>query len=595
MVVIGPNSVGKSQLLKDIAAILCGKNVHKKSIVVKDVSWSLPENIEVLRRCYEVDCRVADDRGNLAFRNLAPELVTESVVTHGAVEEWPKYFGDHIKSDRSKMFFPQYFGSAMFAFLTTETRLNLVKESASASHEKRISTLLQNLYNCGRETEREVRKRVKQVFGQEVGLDFTALQRLKLRVGSDFDSLPPDPRDARARMEDFEKLDEQGDGIRAFVGLVVAMVSVKRSVFLIDEPELFLHPPQAFQAGGFIAEMAGQKRQVIVTTHSTDVLRGILSRTREVTIVRVDRIGDENAFSRLDPSRLKELVANPLLSAARVLDGLFYPAAIVVEGDADARFYFAAANKRDSNIDMYIVNAGNKQTVSSILALYREMGIRCAGIVDFDVLNEHAELKKHLTLLCFPPADATSVLSAREKIANSLGETPVDDRLEKVRKDLTELVDKISAVQLSSDADSPAAKEKILRTLKSRFGELVDTKKKWSALKKEGRNALPLHLQDLFDRIWEICAESGFFINACGELESTLSEHGAPWTNDKQEWIRKALVLLPRLEVDDKIYPWKLVKAVQEYLALSQPLGTVAAQASQTSPDRCPETPVDNP
>jgi predicted ATPase len=96
-------------------------------------------------------------------------------------------------------------------------------------------------------------------------------------------------------MHEYERLDEQGDGIRSFVGISLALLILKRSLFLIDEPEAFLHPPQAFRIGAFIGEQAKQSRQIIIATHSVDVLRGILSRSQDVDIVRIDRVGNRNS------------------------------------------------------------------------------------------------------------------------------------------------------------------------------------------------------------------------------------------------------------------------------------------------------------
>jgi len=41
---------------------------------------------------------------------------------------------------------------------------------------------------------------------------------------------------------------------------------------------------------------------------------------------------------------------------------------------------------------LHFVNADNKQTVPRILRLYQDMGVRAAGIVNFDVLNDRTEL-----------------------------------------------------------------------------------------------------------------------------------------------------------------------------------------------------------
>ncbi|MGM3304389.1 ATP-dependent nuclease [Anabaena sp. WFMT] len=391
-VIIGPNNAGKSRALKDIA----WKTTQKKplqGIVVTDVEWTSPATLQEIRDTYNVE-RYRDENGNWMFRTLAPELDQEHSTVFNA--EWPSWYEQTFPSVlTNKDKFAQYFGSAMVAFLTTEHRLRLVKQSVSANHEREEANLLQVLYNAGRDVESHIQKLVKRAFGKEIKLDFTGLQRLLLRVGDSFSTIPQDPRDAKPILRKYDKLDEQGDGIRSFVGILTALLAIKRNVFLIDEPEAFLHPPQAFRIGELIAEEANSSRQIILATHSTDLLRGILSKTTDVTILRIARQNQTNSFHILDPNHLQKLVNDPLLSSARVLDGLFYPGVVVVEADSDARFYHTASNKLKNDIDFHFVKADNKQTVSRIIQTYQHMGVSCAGIVDFDVLNDRAEFEKH--------------------------------------------------------------------------------------------------------------------------------------------------------------------------------------------------------
>ena len=172
-----------------------------------------------------------------------------------------------------------------------------------------------------------------------MALDFTSPQRLLLRVGSDFSSIPGDPRDAKPILEKCEKLDDHGDGLRSFLGVAVALAVVRRPLFLIDEPEAFLHPPQAYRMGQLLAEYAGENRQILAATHSADLLRGVLSKTRDIKIVRLDRQDCLNKIRVLSPKLLDDVIKDPLLSSARVLDGLFYHGAVAGEGDRDARLY----------------------------------------------------------------------------------------------------------------------------------------------------------------------------------------------------------------------------------------------------------------
>ncbi|MHC5744858.1 MAG: AAA family ATPase [Nostoc sp.] len=261
-VIIGPNNAGKSRTLKDIAQKTT-RSTSLPDVVVSDVEWTNPQNLQELREAYSLE-RYQDEHTNWMFRTLTPDLSEEH---QGNADFW---FEDHLISHvfSNTSLFAQQFGIAMLAFITTEHRLQLVKEAASAAHERQEANLLQTLYNAGTSLENQIQKLVKRAFGKETKLDFTVPQRLLLRVGDDFSEIPPDPRDARQPMEQYEKLDDQGDGIRSFVGITTALLATKRNVFLIDEPEAFLAPPQAFRIGEFIAEQANSKRQINNFSHT---------------------------------------------------------------------------------------------------------------------------------------------------------------------------------------------------------------------------------------------------------------------------------------------------------------------------------------
>jgi DNA-binding transcriptional MerR regulator len=279
-----------------------------------------------------------------------------------------------------------------------------------------------------------------------------------------------------------------------------------------------------------------------------------------------------NSFRRLDTSRLKELINDPLLTSARVLDGLFYSAVVVVEADSDARFYHAASVKQSLTLDIHFVNADNKQTVPRILKLYCEMGVRSAGIVDFDILNDRTELKKSLQTLGFADEDIQRLLEMQRQIGQAAKELPTMERLDGVQAKLNEMLAKIDHVtkqSFPSPEDEQREIDSLLRQLESRFRELADMTKAWKQLKQFGFNALPPGAAAAFNNIWRECADHGLFINQAGELESTLTEYGIPWTTGKKDWITRTLNLIPSLETDDTKSPWKLLRAVHKYLDLS--------------------------
>jgi DNA repair ATPase RecN len=245
----------------------------------------------------------------------------------------------------------------------------------------------------------------------------------------------------------------------------------------------------------------------------------------------------------------------------------------VVEADSDGRFYQTAFNKRKSNIDLHFVNADNKQTIPRITTLYRDMGVRCAGIVDFDVLNDSAEFKKQLEALEFDDEFIKSLGITRDKISQVANEIPPNERLQKIKEKLKSLLDSLTTLENENFADDDkekSEKEKFLSQAERRAKEIAASTKNWNKLKEKGREALPPEIQSEFDDLWEKCSQKGLFINPYGELESTLTHLGIPYMTDKREWITRALSLLPELEVNDNKNPWKFIKAIQEYFGDDQ-------------------------
>lgn len=566
-VIVGANNTGKTRILKEIASKTTTVKVSKE-VIVESVEWSLPNSHKEATDSYQIS-RFQNEQGQHELRLFNPTLIGQITTADGNKnwEEWAQTNWNTLKND--SQWFIENYGNALVAFLTTENRLLLTKESPSPSHEREVSNLLQALYRSGKETETKIRKLVKDAFDKDIILDFTTLQKMLLRIGENFDEMPLDPREAAPKMLEFEKFDEQGDGLRSFVGIVVSLLTVKRGLFLIDEPETFLHPPQAFRVGEFIAQQSNNSQQIIVATHSADFLRGIISKNKNVSIIRIDRNKNTNSFKKLNSKDLKAVIESPLLSSARVLDGLFYTGVIVVEADSDARFYQAVSRKFNLKSDFHFVNADNKQTVPVILKLYKDLGVSCVGIVDFDVLNNTDEFRKQLEALLLEEEEFNQAIEIQKKIASYVSQTSPDERLAAIEGKLPDLQGRINDLKrqtFNSNSDEIASKEGLLKYINKRSQEISGVTKGGSKFKEYGRSSLSPELQTDFDTVAEICANKGLFINPLGELETMLIEQGIPYTTDKKSWIVQALELINNFEVNETIYPWKFIKPIHEKL-----------------------------
>jgi len=148
---------------------------------------------------------------------------------------------------------------------------------------------------------------------------------------------------------------------------------------------------------------------VFASTHSSRFLMGCIESGKKTNIIRLTYTPSAGATARVLPaSRIQELMQDPLLRSAGVLEALFYSAAVVCEADGDRVFYAEINNrlqaaKRNNVPDTVFLNAQNKQTVRRIVGPLRGMGIPVAAIVDFDIVK--GDDLRDLIKECFVPAD----------------------------------------------------------------------------------------------------------------------------------------------------------------------------------------------
>ncbi|SDP33179.1 AAA domain-containing protein, putative AbiEii toxin, Type IV TA system [Arthrobacter sp. ok909] len=198
-------------------------------------------------------------------------------------------------------------------------------------------------------------------------------------------------------------LEDQGDGVKSFLGLALAVVTGHSQMLLIDEPEAFLHPGQARALGRWLGVQAKKRNiQVIVSTHNRDFVLGLLDggAQSDVRIVRIVRNANTNRFHELPPSEIAATWADPVLRYSNVLQGLFHRRVAICESDADCRFYGAVLDqlaidtgRRSQADDVLLVPSGGKQRVSALANALRQLGVETHTFVDFDVLNNSATIR----------------------------------------------------------------------------------------------------------------------------------------------------------------------------------------------------------
>lgn len=310
-------------------------------------------------------------------------------------------------------------------------------------------------------------------------------------------------------------LDNQGDGVKSYAGILFECVVQKLDVTMIDEPEAFLHPPQMRMLGDTLSSEV--EKQLFVATHSSDILRGFLEGTKgNVKILRIQREDDINIVHIIDKKSVEQLWSKPILRYSNALDSLFHEQVIICEDDSDCRlFNYVADCLNKSNGDVYpdtcYIPTGGKHAVAGLVEALRPSGVPVKAIFDFDLISEKGTLIR--TLNAFDPAGKykDEIMMLWEKI-----------NAEVTQKFKLPTPDEFKATLLDFITHTPSDK-----ISKSKFEELFKQRKPWQDVKNNGINGLPKgDIRKFYKELDEKLKLIGIFLIPVGEIENFSAETG---------------------------------------------------------------------
>lgn len=529
-VLIGPNNGGKSRFLSDIASVITDT---AKPISMKKVSFKPRQDwVEVVNEI--MGMAEIDQNSNFILDSLGIDLdsAVHSRLHSSTRDNWIRMDERHTPAREVEIL--RLLANRIITHLKAENRLRLANSTVNIQ-----ANLLgsQSVVHAAHGAPKHVRDwlsiKIKEAFGYELEVDDSNFARLQFCL-NDGQPVPTDYEQRKAALKRLKRVDDQGDGIRAFVGLLAAVKTTDRPIVLIDEPEAFLHPPQAFLLGRAIAEMTGQGHQIFVATHSADILRGILSQSAAIQVLRMARRSSVFTTRVLDAQMLRTIANDPVLSSSRIIDGLFYESVVIVESDGDVVLYRRIMNDLDASGGVYFINSYAKQNSQKLAAPFKAMEIPCAVIVDFDALRVRAELS------AMAQGMGVSKKALTEHHAAFICEVEGSDdalaRLSKVQGDLTVMLASID----TSATQAQAAQSLIdLRRTASKLRENASI---WSDLKKQGISKLSSVALDRFKKIDAILRRKGIFVVPVGEREAWFED--VPYSKNKSGWTIDALLYL---------------------------------------------------
>ena len=505
-VIVGPNNAGKSASLADIKGMLSADNFQP--IVIKSIQLRRLTTLEEIRGEY---AEYRDASG--AYNTPGYGFYEGSLNTWWSIDT-------HVV------------GTFLIRRLVSEltTRARLADCDPCPSIDARNSFLpdhpFQHMY-YDIDLEAKVSAAFRLAFKQDLVIHRNAGNQIPAYVGKrpvlNADEQPL----SRAYLDRLQKLDHlesQGDGVRSFASVVGRVLTENRPIQLIDEPEAFLHPPQARIAAEVIAS-GGGGRQTFIATHSSDILQGLLgNHSARVSVVRLTRHSGGGRAAYLPNAEVAALWSDPILRFSNILDGLFHDGVIVTEADADCRFYEAVASAAippADRPDLHFTYSGGKDRLPTVVGALTGLKVPVATIVDFDVLNNDQPLRRiveaHGGQWSAIQADWTLVKEAVEAKETFLG----GDSFRKEMKTL-----------LSGFGGGVAVPKEVLREAR----KLVRRASPWDSIKSSGLAGIaPGAATQAANRLLATLGRVGVFVAPGGEMEGfcrSIGGHGPRWVAD---------------------------------------------------------------
>jgi AAA domain, putative AbiEii toxin, Type IV TA system len=354
----------------------------------------------------------------------------------------------------------------------------------------------------------------RQAFGKDIMFDFRGGRFLPIHVGILPEANLVD-RVSDAYVDAVRKnplLDKQGDGMKSYAGILLEAIVADLNVTLIDEPEAFLHPPQMRKLGETLA--AEVKGQLIVATHSSDILRGFLEGTRgSVRILRLRREGNQNVVTEASADVIRELWEKPVLRYSNALEGIFHEQTIICEDDSDCRLINSVADylanlAEDQWLDTAYVPTGGKHGIPKVASVLRQIGVPVKAVFDLDFLSEKALVQS--TVVAFGGIWSNfEAIWARLDAAVRKGNKPKS--IPEIKLEMKAIIDG------SKEAELP----------RGSIQEAMKQGSPWSAVKQHGISGIPNgDAQKDFATLRDSLECLGIYLIHVGEIENFCPELG---------------------------------------------------------------------
>jgi len=536
VVFVGPNNSGKSKILDEVEQQV-RRQLSTPSLIVESISMNAKGTIEEFKQS------ISYKLFNGQYLMLSPR---SSINVSQVERSWAKLLAGNIEENF-------YIGDFIVNSLSTINRLELVLPAGNIDF---LSEPRKHpIHTIKEETDKELSfsHYFKIAFGEDVIVNHAAGKSIPLHIGKRPKISAENDRVSTSYQKELRALPylhEQGDGMKSFAGVFLSLISDEFHINILDEPEAFLHPPQASLLAKMVAQNIGKEKQLFTSTHSEHFLKGLLDGAADrLTIVRIERDGPINNIHILGNDEIKEIWNDSFMRHSNVLDGLFHKKVILVESDSDARFYSTITdeivdNESMASPDLLFVPTGGKHRFPFVIKALNKLSVPLKVIGDFDLYHDENPIKQMVEVL---GGDWSLIESDFKKIKKAIDQK----RPELETADLKQEIEKV--FDSFNDRIIPETKIKEIQSALKRSSP-------WVQAKSSGKAYLPAgDITSAFQRVQEQLSILNIHVLEIGEIEAfdkTIGGHGPRWT---AKVLERDLLNAPELDLARRFIKEKIL------------------------------------
>jgi len=412
VVFVWANNSWKTTILNEIYSLYTWNNKLAKKRIIDWITLDYKGSLEEIKKRIIGSCILDDSSTKKSYR-IKNHSIDEDYLSNEKFERW--------------LSFPSHHHLFFIDKLNTENRLTIL---GGQNRRTRITDVPMNLYHSFVDEitpKMEILSKIFfKVFGKRIlfipsyhwnMLEFkvsdTEVKELTQNDWNEYDK-------QRTLYNKLPSINRQWDWMKSFTWIISTLIESNKNTYIIDEPESFLHPPQANMLGQELLKITNS--QLFLASHSQDFIKWLIkSSSEKLRIIKVTRIWNQNYLNEIDKEDVLSIQKDPFLHYSNYLDWLFTHLTVICEDYSDCLFYnrifdLVLSEEWRNDYSLNFVHTWWKNRFWVVNNISKKIWLNFVFLADVDLLNNYDKL------LQFVSQDFKTQKRNRNKLSDRINE-----------------------------------------------------------------------------------------------------------------------------------------------------------------------------